>query len=72
MKSISKKQNSEIVASVASSLQELVDEVVFVGGSSASFLIKDEDIVLLRHFAHTVPGTPRREPGVDGTTIEID
>ncbi len=48
MKPIAKKQNFDIVASVASSLKELVDEVVFVGGSSAAFLITDEDIVTVR------------------------
>lgn len=48
MRPIPKKQNFEIVASVASSLKELVDEVVFVGGSSAAFLITDEDIVTVR------------------------
>lgn len=48
MKSIAKKRNFEIVARVASSLQELVDEVVFVGGSSVAFLITDEDIVTVR------------------------
>ena len=48
MKPISKKQNFEIVARVATCLQELVKEVVFVGGSSAAFLITDEDIVTVR------------------------
>ena len=48
MKPVSKKQNFEIVAQVATCLQELVEEVVFVGGSSAAFLISDEDIVTVR------------------------
>jgi len=41
MKPVSKKQNFKIVARVATCLQELVEEVVFVGGSSAAFLITD-------------------------------
>lgn len=48
MRPVSKKQNFEIVARVATCLQELVEEVVFVGGSSAAFLITDEDIVTVR------------------------
>lgn len=48
MKPVSKKQNFEIVAQVATCLQELVEEVVFVGGSSAAFLISDEDIVTVQ------------------------
>ena len=48
MRPVSKKQNLEIVARVATCLEELVEEVVFVGGSSASFLITDEEIVTVR------------------------
>ena len=48
MRPATKKQNLEIVARVATCLQELIDEVVFVGGSSAAFLITDEDIVTVR------------------------
>lgn len=48
MKPIAKKQSLEVVRQVATALQELVDEVVFVGGSAAAFLITDEDIVTIR------------------------
>ena len=48
MKPIAKKQSFDVVARVANALQELLDEVVFVGGSAAAFLITDEDIVTVR------------------------
>ena len=48
MRPVTKEQNFEIVARVASYLQDLIEEVVFVGGSSAAFLITDEDIVTVR------------------------
>jgi hypothetical protein len=48
MRPVTKEQNFETVARVATYLQDLVDEVVFVGGSSAAFLITDEDIVTVR------------------------
>ncbi|MFK8014964.1 MAG: hypothetical protein AB8G17_05955 [Gammaproteobacteria bacterium] len=43
-----KAESLETVSLVAKSLKELVHEVVFVGGSSAAFLITDEDIVSVR------------------------
>lgn len=48
MKPIAKKQSFEVVARVAAALEELLDDVVFVGGSAAAFLITDEDIVTVR------------------------
>lgn len=48
MRPIAKKQSFEVVARVAAALQELLDDVVFVGGSAAAFLITDEDIVTVR------------------------
>ncbi len=48
MKPIARKQSFDVVARVANALQELLDEVVFVGGSAAAFLITDEDIVTVR------------------------
>lgn len=48
MRPVSKQQNFEVVARVATCLHELVEEVVFVGGSAAAFLITDEDIVTVR------------------------
>jgi len=48
MRPVTKEQNIETVARVATYLQDLIDEVVFVGGSSAAFLITDEDIVTVR------------------------
>ena len=48
MKPIPKKESLAIVAHVAAALQDLVDEVVFVGGSSTAFLITDDEIVTVR------------------------
>lgn len=48
MTAVTKEQNIETVARVATYLQDLIEEVVFVGGSSAAFLITDEDIVTVR------------------------
>ena len=48
MKPIPKTQSLEIVARVADYLQDLVSEVVFVGGSSAAFQITDKNIVTVR------------------------
>ncbi len=48
MRPLTRTQNLDMVAHVAKCLQELVDEVVFVGGSSAALLITDEEIVTVR------------------------
>lgn len=48
MSAISKAQNFETVATVAARLGELLDDVVFVGGSAAAFLITDDSIVTVR------------------------
>lgn len=48
MRPVTKEQNFDTVARVATYLQDLVEEVVFVGGSSAAFLITDDDIVTVR------------------------
>ena len=48
MSRISKAKSVDVVASVAERLENLLDEVVFVGGSAAAFLISDESVVGVR------------------------
>lgn len=48
MSRVGKAKSLEVVASVAARLEHLLDEVVFVGGSAAAFLITDESIVAVR------------------------
>ena len=45
MSRLSKVKSLEVVASVAVRLEDLLEDVVFVGGSAAAFLITDEPIV---------------------------
>ena len=48
MKPVPIKESRAIVARVAAALQDLIDEVVFVGGSATAFLITDDGIVTVR------------------------
>ncbi len=48
MSRVSKAKSVDVVASVARRLEDLLDEVVFVGGSTAAFLITDESVVGVR------------------------
>lgn len=48
MKPVTRTKSVEVVAQVARALEELVDDVVFVGGSVAALLITDESIVTVR------------------------
>lgn len=48
MSRVSKAKSVDVVASVAQRLEDLLDEVVFVGGSTAAFLITDESVVGVR------------------------
>jgi hypothetical protein len=48
MSRVGKAKSLEVVASVAAWLERLLEEVVFVGGSAAAFLITDESIVAVR------------------------
>ena len=48
MRPVTRTKSIEVVAQVARALEELVDDVVFVGGSVAALLITDEKIVTVR------------------------
>ncbi|ANO50051.1 hypothetical protein [Woeseia oceani] len=48
MSRVSKAKSIDVVASVAQHLEDLLDEVVFVGGSTAAFLITDKSVVGVR------------------------
>lgn len=48
MSRLSKAKSVDVVASVAQRLEDLLGEVVFVGGSAAVFLITDESVFVPR------------------------